>query len=348
MDFQHINSFGNACLVFDTCNTEIIDGNANLSDCEFNSMRFEQIVSDCIHIKQNTRMVNLHFGTINVEPSRITDMDIPFTDVTGNETFEDINAVIRLFGDCDFIVDSIHANNFYFRYYTINNKNYVFGDFIRIDAFSILYKIIVNNVAIHYARNQQPCLLKSTRHDNPYSKIVFNNIVNNCNKNLKVQARLCGTIILKDSLAGQNINNDNLYAFNGAVPCYKNVQLCDLSSYGTVTYDEDSRNPEKLVVACHENMTGVGKRIFSFIASSDKLIVRAKITNGATLPTAIYYNNNGSWDSLVSSGSDLVGTGEYKNYEINLNTSNMLGQQCFFQLRDNNVHQYARFDTFVN
>ena len=349
LNFQHINSFGNACLVFDTCNTEIFSGNANLSDCEFNSMRFEQIVSDCIQIKQNTRIVNLHFGTINVEPSRITDMNIPFADVTGNETFEDINAVIRLFGDCDFIVDSIHANNFYFRYYTIDNKNYVFGDFIRINAFNILYKIIINSISIWYARNMTPCLLKSLNYyDNPYSRIIFNNIINNCSQNLKVQARLCGTIILKDSLSGNNNYNDNLYAFNGAVPCYKNVLMNNLSSFGIISYDEDSRNPEKLVLSCHENMTGVGKRIFSFIASSNKLIVRAKITNGATLPIAIYYNNNGSWDSLVSSGGDLVGTGDYKNYEINLNTSNMLGQQCFFQLRDNNVHHYAKFDTFIN
>lgn len=350
INFNHINAFGSAVLIFDTCNTTVFSGNANLSDCDFRYFRFEQIMGDCIHIKSETRMVNCRFGTIDVEPSRITDMGVTFTDVTGSETFEDINCLIRLYGGCDFSIDTILAMNFYFRYYTVNNKKYVFGDFIRIDANNILYKILVNNVAIHYARSQQPCLLKSTKYDNPLSKIVFNNIVNNCEKNLKVQARLCGLIVIKDSLAGNGENNGNMHCFN-AIPCYKNATMCTKTTQGLITYDEDSTNPEMLVLACHDGMTGVGKRIFTFLRASNKLYVRAKIDNGATLPIAVYYRNknNGTWyDIAKTEDKNLVGTGSYKIYEINLIDSTVLGQLCYFQLQDNNVHHYARFDTFIN
>ena len=351
INFSHINAFGKACLVFDTCNTEIFDGNANLSDSNFEDLRFEQIIGDCIHMKNDCKLINLHFGTINLEPSRIQDMGITFSDVTGEETFEDINCLIRLYGDAIFDIDTIQASNFYFRYYTINNKNYVYGDFIRIESHNILYKIIINNLTMRYARTQTVCLLKSLSYqDNPYSKIIFNNIINDCNKNLKVQARLCGSIILKDSLSGQNQYNDNLYQYN-AIPCYKNVQLCNLTSYGTVTYDDDSINSDKLVIACHDEMTGVGKRIFAFICSSQTLTVRAKVQNSQTLHTAIYYYNeiNDTWENLISDSSgELVGTGEYKNYTININSANALNHLCYYQLANDNEHYYARFDTYIN
>jgi hypothetical protein len=195
-------------------------------------------------------------------------------------------------------------------------------------------------------------LLKSTNYDNPLSKIVFNNIVNDCEKNLKVQARLCGLIVIKDSLAGNGNNyNNNIQTYNAAVPCYKNARMSALSTQGLTTYDEKSTNAENLVLACHDGMTGVGKRIFTFLRASNKLYVRAKIDNGETLPIAVYYYNkeNSTWyDIANSSDKNLVGTGSYKIYEINLIDSNVLGQLCYFQLQDNNVHHYARFDTFIN
>lgn len=348
MNFSNIYAFNSAALVFDTCNTQVQMGVGNLSDSNFDYIRFEQIIGDCIHFKYDNKCVNLHFGTINVEPSRVSEMGIPYNEVTGNEEFEQINCIIKLFGNAVFSVDTIEANNFYYRYYTINNKKYAFGDFIQIAQTELLYSILINFVCLHFARNMDCCLLKSfATRDNYYSKIIFNNILNNANHNLKIDARLCGQIVVKDNLAGRNNANNSISYYGKAIPCYKNAIFSNLTSFGTITYDEKSINPEKLVISAHEEMTGIGKRLFAFICGDTSLRIRAKIPDGVSLPVSAYWNNNGSWENLIPN-TNLIGTGDYEFYDLTLNNNNAIGNIVYFQLANDNEHHYAKFDVYVN
>lgn len=350
VNFQNVNAFDSGCIVFDTCNTEIFGGNANLSDCDFQYIRFEKFMGDCIQIKENSRLLNISLGTINIEPSYTDNMNITYNSTTKGLSFEKIDCLFAIYSDCVFTVDTILANNFYFRYYTINNKNYAFGDFIQFRKSNIKYEIIINTLNLWYSKIYQPNLLTNSGlwRFNPLSILTVNNIINRSNSNLKANARFAGTLQLNSPLSGTNNYNNYLTQYGNSIPCYKNVAHNSLTGQGLVTYDDFSVNPDKLVCVSNNHQTGLGKRIFSFMMNSPTLTIRAKVQEGWNVPVSVYGHKVEPSSEYIQIGhTTLEGAGIYKNYTINLN-QDFIGTLCYFQKDVNNEQDFSRFDTFSN
>lgn len=348
LDFYHINAFGKGVFIFDEVMENVENG--NLSDCSFNYLRFEQLMGDCIVFKENCKGLNLHFGTINVEPSVVTDGGTIWNDYTTNITLEKLDCVVAIEGPTTFIIDNIQLNNFYWKYYTLNNLNYVFGDIIQIRNSNIIYQAVINTIALYFANNNVS-LIRSIGnvYDNYMSKILVNNVVNNSPYNLLLNIKNLSKIELKSPLSGRERENRYITQFGSMIPCYKNIYNNVLSVKGLLNYDENSVNPEKVVITSNNELTGIGKRLFGFLFNSRNFYLRAKIEDGQSLDVAIY-GYNPETDNFSKIGeSSLLGTGDYERYEITLdNKTKMYGSICYFQIVNNNESTSISLDTFSN
>lgn len=347
LDFYHINAFGKGIFVFDEVMENVENG--NLSDSSFNYLRFEQIIGNCIIFQNNCKGLNLHFGTINVEPSIVSDGGYNWGEYNSEVTIEDINSVIVINGQVTFIVDNIQLNNLFWRYHTINNLNYIFGDIIHITNNQV-YQAIINAIALYFARDSVS-LIKTIGNisDNPRSKITIGNVVNNSEHNMLLNVKDLSRIDLKSSIGGVNQNNNHITEYGAMIPCYKNIYNTILQPHGMINYNESAVNTEKLTIKSTNNLTSVAKRLFGFTYNSTSLFVRTKIAENETIDIAVYCYIPET-DSYTNIGTaTLTGTGVFARYEITLNNvPRLYGSIAYFQIVNNNESTIIEVDSFSN
>ena len=349
LDFYHVDGHEKGVFVFDEVLESVTNG--NISDSNFAYLHFEQILGHAISFKEDNKAVSLHFGTINLEPSAITDMGYTVNDYSDQVSFEEIFSVIELKGGASFIVDNMQLNNFFHRYHVINSLNYIFGDIVHLNGENLTYKVVLNTVALQ-SSNTNVNLIKSigNSYDNWYSRIIVNNITNNAAYNMLINVKETAKIILKDCISG--IENNSYYIKDSGqmIPCYKNIYNSYLSLRGLIAYDPDSVNPEHLVVKNNGLLTSVGKRLFAFIYNSTTLKFRAKIENEATVDFRVFgYNPANNTYIAISEAVTLTGTGEYEQYSITLsNITKMYGTIAYLQIVDDNVTTQISLDSFSN
>lgn len=349
IDFYHIDAHENGIFVFDEVITSVENG--NISDSNFQYLRFEQIIGNCIKFKNNNKTGNVHFGVINVEPSAVTDMGYEwheFEDVT----FDVVNCVLALEGGAVFQIDDIELNGFYHRYHVINNMNYMFGDVIHLEAPNLGYRIILNT--IYLANSNKPsCLIKTMENasDLWLSKIIINNLINYSQHNMLLDVKKLARLQLNSPIGTLQISDNRIIQNEGnRIPCYKNASLHYTSVNGLIEYSEEAVNPEHLVIKNNGLLTGVGKRLFGFIYNSTTLKVRAKIENGESVIFRCYVYNPATNTFLgLSNNITLTGTGEFEEYTLELNdNSKLYGAMAYFQIVNNNVTTDIELDTFAN
>lgn len=349
LDFNHVDAHENGIFVFDELITTVPNG--NISDSNFNYLRFEAIIGKCIVMKNNCRVLDVRFGTINVEPSVITDMDYEW-DQYDSALDYNVTPVFDINGQCVFLVDNIQINNFYWRYMTVNGINYIVGDLIHLTNENLLYGIIINSINLWFANNNV-CLLKSigNAYDNWKSKIIVNNVLNDSQFDLLCDVKNVARIELKSPICGSQRDVQYITQYGSRIPCFRNIYNNQYQNQGLIHYNPESVNPEHLTIKNTGTLTSVGKRLFGFIYNSDLLKLRAKIAENQNMIVRVYcYRvDTGTYISMTQDVT-LVGTGSFKDYDIELTnpTYAFHGSTCFIQIVNNNDTTEFELDNFSN
>lgn len=349
LDFNHVDAHENGIFVFDELITTVPNG--NISDSNFNYLRFEQIIGKCIVMKNNCRVLDVRFGTINVEPSVITDMDYEWAQYDSALDYN-VTPVFDINGQCVFLVDNIQINNFYLRYMTVNGINYIVGDLIHLTNENLLYGIIINSINLWFANNNV-CLLKTigNAYDNWKSKIVVNNVLNDSQFDLLCDVKNVARIELKSPICGSQRDIQYITQYGSRIPCFRNIYNNQYQNQGLIHYNPESVNPEHLTIKNTGALTSIGKRLFGFIYNSDLLKLRAKIAENQNMVVRVYcYRvDTGTYVSMTQDVT-LVGTGSFKDYDIELTnpTYAFHGSTCFIQIVNNNDTTEFELDNFSN
>lgn len=347
IDFDHIDAHENGIFVFDELISTVSNG--NISDSNFDYLRFEQIIGQCIVMKNNCHIVDVRFGTINVEPSVITDMDYEVAQYDSALNYN-VTPVFEINGQSVFLVDNIQINNFYWRYMTVNGINYIVGDLIHLTNDNLIYGIIINSINLWYTNNNV-CLLKSIGgiHDNWKSKIIINNILNDSTFDFLCDVKDSSRIELKSPICGTNNNSRYITQYGSMIPCYKNVYNTQLQPHGLINYNPNAVNTEKLTIKSTNNLTSVAKRLFGFTFNSRNFSVRAKIPNNESIDVVIYCFNPDTNSFSGIGSATLTGTGDFARYEILLdNVTKLYGSIAYFQITNNNETTIIEVDSFSN
>lgn len=324
LNFRNIENNDGSILCFANADNSLV-AEANITACNFEKIMFESVNGDLMEFQDNCKVGNCHFGVINFEDYRITRDGVNYTTFTDSNinTFNENTAIhdsiFNVKGIVSFTVDNIELNNFSFRYRTYNSKNYVYDTIFKVSQNNFAINTIVNNIHI-IGMNKNARIIKQNGFiPNRQTRFILNNL-NNCSKfNFYYDINGYTSIINKANLNGINLvgNDFKLYDQMDCNSFYKSArQFSNPNSLGFLYYDSESTNPDKIVVKPY-NYSNQGNDIvatacINTILGSRSLLVRAKVPSGVTYPLAIINQNN------TANTTNLVGTGNYTNYLINL------------------------------
>lgn len=348
VDFNHIDSHDSSVVLFDEV-LATVDG-GNISDSNIEYMRFEQVIGTLIKMNEDCKLINMHIGTINVEPSIWQDNNYEWGEYDGALTYT-VTPIFDINGMSSFVLDSLLLNNLNWRYQTLDEVNYIVGDIIHLTNTDLLYNITINTINLWHSRAQVN-LVKSigSVYDNWKSILVVNNVVNNTEYDLACNVKDVAKLQIKNPLAGALRDTMYVTEYGARIPCYKNVKNNDYTTKGLINYDSNSTNADKLVLKNPGTLSSIGKRMFGFVYNSDTFNIRAKIANEGTLKFNLYVYNPSTNTYTSTGGHTLTGTGAFKNYTVTLGTNypDLYGTIGYFQLIDNNDTLEFELDNYSN
>ncbi len=340
LNFENINAHGKACLVFNTTNLQYWQYN-NMSDSNFEYLRFEQFTGNAIQFNDGCLVLNLHFGTINVEPSECQ-INTTYQRNIDEVTLEDYNAVINFAGEDPssvFQIDCIQLNNVLDRYYTIGNKNYAFGTVINAGVNRLYTIITVTNVTLHYSGKSLKLIENHGKSSNIRTVVTFDNIANNSAYDMLADVTSFGALKIKGNIGRYDTPNNTATSF---MPCINSYRRDMLQRVGLTTYDAGAGNTNHLVLKTRNDFVSVGKNFMQFILG-EKFYIVAKIDNGKTLKVRLQSTDGLYYDIGTL---DMVGTGGYKLYEIPIVNTSYMGKLVAFGIVNNNDTVIGSFDSF--
>ncbi len=89
LNFRDINAFEKSVLLFDEADLTL-NPNANITACDFNTIMFEKCLGDLMCFEYRCKLSNCHFGTINFEDYKMSDIEYTNFDTAQDiEDFED-------------------------------------------------------------------------------------------------------------------------------------------------------------------------------------------------------------------------------------------------------------------
>ena len=338
--FENINAHNSACLVFDTVSSTI--ENANITDSYFEYLRFERFTGNCIQFNRNCLVSGLKFGTINIEPSRLQAYNITYGTVTNEINLERYISCFNCIGDCDFTVDDIQMNNILYRYYVNDNKNYSFGSVINSSYNNIIITATINSISVGTCNRGINIINNIGFPGAVKSTVLINEINNRSNFTANFNVNQFGFIRVNSSPNKFSENDEVESSFK---LCYKNYKRDNLQGRGLLRYDNTASNPKKLVITTNSIMTGTGKNFMQYIIGShfNYLRILAKIPKDQNLEVRIQ-SNDGLFYEIGS--ATLLGTGEYKVYNINYTNTNYLGKVVNLGIVNNNENFIGSFESF--
>lgn len=340
MNFENINAFENGCLIFETVNTSAVP-EANLSDMHFGWLRFERFTGNPIQFNYNNLASGIDIECINVEHSQCVINNIPYTLIQGNPSINRYDSIINMIGSAQCTIHNIQANNMLYRYYTINNQNYSLGSVIRLMTNNINPGLIIDNFTLLNVSLPVKLIESLNDYSHVRSNIIIRNIINSTIYNLIADIKKLGDIQI-----GSPINKFSEAKSNSSnlKKCIDNLRRDSLQNQGLISYESSSLNEQKLILENNNTITSTGKYFLQFILSLDKFTILAKIPSGASVDVAIQ-STDGTFTNIAS--STLIGTGEFKIYEINITNSNYKGKLVNFGLVNNNETVICKFDSFM-
>ena len=128
------------------------------------------------------------------------------------------------------------------------------------------------------------------------------------------------------------------------IPFYKNVKREGTHTQGLLYYDVDCNNDLELAVKPLKNVTSRSKLFAQFYLADTKMYIIAKIPTNETFEGYVI-----SEDLVTVSNFDLLGTGSYTVYEIDLTAiSSLLGKLVYIGSRSNTNNVDASFNGYIN
>lgn len=319
-----------------------LQATTNITACTFDNIMFEKTFGDLIYCDFACRCTNCFFGTINFEDNKITDRGgLSYTTFNSNniENFENSdNYHFSLFtfpqsGEIATTINNILLNNVAYYYSTYNGKNYAYDTLIKSTGELSSIRMAINNITIA-GMNKDLRLLLSHYQSYRSSQLIINNIINTSEHNCYYDVDNFPYIRTYGKIKGIN---HTIYRnlTKSANPCYQfsNNRInneCKLIS------DSECLNDLGLAI----KLTTNGEVGMCFILNSNKLRIRAKIPNEETAGLAI------SGDKYLA--FDIVGTGSYKVYDIDLPNNFVNGDKLNLGFKGQNTASFCYLDYFIN
>ena len=336
LNFENINAHDSACMIFNKTSTEI--ANANISDSLFDYLRFEKFTGNCISFENGNLGIGLKFNNINVEPSRLEASNIIYNNVTSSVNLERYFAIFDIKGTCNFTVGDIQENNVLYRYYTINGKNYSFGNIINYSNNNQVLSCIINSVTIANSNINTQLINNDGFYSHLRTKVLINKVNNRTNYSCILKVDKFGEIVINSTLNKFSEFSNVEGTFKA---CQKFYKRDSTQEQGLLCYNKDSSNNKHLCIKTNNLMKSTGKAFMEYIIADTKLQIRALIPNGQTLKVRVQ-----SLDFTTIALADLVGTGDFKIYEIPYTNTNFLGKIVDFGTVNNNDEIIGIFDVF--
>lgn len=337
LNFENIECFNKSCLLFDTTNNQEIP-NANISDSVFNHLRFEKLTGDCIKFNSNNLASGLKIGTINVEPSRCDISNYDYQLIKGDNDIERYFAVINCTGSCDFIVDDIQLSNVLYRYFIVNNKKYSLGSVINSSADNCLISCGIGCITIGNSNLGVNIINNIGFYNHLRTNVIIDKVINRTIYSAICNVNEFGNIKINSSINKFSVSESVLSNFKSFI---NNLKRDSMQERGIINFDKDSIS--KLVIKNNNEFTSTGKNFIEYILSNEKLQIIAKIPNGETLQVRVQ-STDGTFTEIAR--ESLVGTGNYKLYELPYNNMDYLGKIVTFGILTNNDSVIGAFDVF--
>ena len=335
INVQNVSS--DSKIVFDTVDTSFI-AEANITDSEFKTLRFERITGDCITFESNCAVSGVHFGNINLEPSKHEIESNTYSDDIS--AFEGVsNAIFNFKGGASISIDNIQCNNLSYRYYTRNDINYIYDTIFKVSTTTEEVIVNLSKLIIHYAKKITNVILQKNPNSKLKSNISVSEIINTTNHdaicNVKGFPRIStgnSKIYSKPRIEGRFI------------PFYENLKIETTHTEGMLYYDSECENDLSLAVKPIKLAIGRSKLFANFYLSSTIMYIIAKIPEGSTFEGYII-----SEDLTAVSNFDLVGTGAYLPYKLDLSAiESLLGKKVYIGSRSNTNDIDASFNGYIN
>lgn len=336
LNFENIECFNKSCLLFDTTNQDI--PYSNISDSVFNHLRFEKLTGDCIKFNSNNLASGLKIGTINVEPSRCDISNYDYQFINGDNDIERYFAVINCTGSCDFIVDDIQLSNVLYKYFIVNNKKYSLGSVINSSADNCLISCGIGCITIGNSNLGVNIINNIGFYNHLRTNVIIDKVINRTIYSAICNVNEFGNIKINSSINKFSVSESVLSNFKSFI---NNLKRDSLQERGIINFDKDSIS--KLVIKNNNEFTSTGKNFIEYILSNEKLQIIAKIPNGETLQVRVQ-STDGTFTTIAT--ASLVGTGNYKLYELPYNNMDYLGKIVTFGIVTNNDSVIGAFDVF--
>lgn len=306
----------NDCLIdFRPIDTTLND-NANISNFEIMELNVEAINGNIIKTQLKCSLIDSIIHNFHFEPSTCILENCTQHDVNDGEFNPNTAKHMALFdinGDAHLLVNNIILNNIAYRYTKHNDIQYIYDTIYNITNTSKYAEFCsqVDNILIQGMRRTLNILLQETEENTikASSTFILNNIINttvySCIFNVKYFPTIINRSVLRNTRSQMIslMNND----FNAFCDYTRNA---DNVLRRFLYYDVNVINNNFLSVKPNVTTTGI------FCNSSmkgNKIYIRAKIENGKTYKLTV-----AKPDYSRALTFDLVGTGVYKLYELDM------------------------------
>lgn len=345
LNFRHIHAIDTSILCFGKTDISLGDA-SNISACNFRYIMFEQVDGNLMEFEDDCRVGNCNFDLINFEDSQLNGYDKEYT-VFSDSTLENWNdetavhfGIIKLNKNSiirGVVINSINMNNVSYRYFTVNNINYVYDTIILNNEDDANYEFAINNIAIT-GMNKDMSIIRKPEDINAFyrSTLEIGTIVNNSLKNFIINAYALRDINVIGNLKQYQEPKDFLP--NEFTPFYKTL-FKQNTGRGLLYYDKDSLNKLNLCVSPQRSFD---RRFARIIFKSNTIFLRAKVPNGETFTfTAIDPNVSTKHNNLA-----IQGTGNFENYTFELSNFD-LGDLVQFVTSSGNTGSSCLLDYYT-
>lgn len=308
----------NDCLIdFRPIDTSL-NANANISNFEIEQLNVEAINGNIIKCQLGCNLIDSIINNFHFEPFSCNLEDCTQHELNDGEFNANSVKHMSLFdinGDCHLLVNNIILNNIAFRYTKHNNVQYIYDTIYNITNTNKYAEFCsqVDNIIIQGMKRNLNILLQETEENTTKasSTFILNNIVNTtayaCIFNVKYFPTIINRAILR------NTRNQMLSLMNNCFNAFCDyIRNADNDNRRYLYYDANVLNNSMLAVKPITNKTSI------FCNSSmlgTKIYLRGKIESGKTYILVI-----GKPDYTQTLSFNLVGTGEYKLYELDMSS----------------------------
>ena len=340
LNFYQISNDGSCVADFETVDSSLGSG-AGIIANNFEKLMFEKCHGHLMSFENNCKVYNNHFGVIRVEPGKYETTGHTYTTFTSEilSTWDDTDcthyAILNMATSCkvgENVFDSIETSNFAYSYYTYNGVKYTYDTFILYGNSAIVSNIFNNITSNGAIKDPKVIYLPSTVTSviSYRSFNTFNNFINPdaCKFIFDVHGlndiSLPYNVYLKGDRTTTTIQNQigDYFITGGWLPALRALSKRQFltSGLGFLYYDADALNSTGLVVIPRPDITDTSF-VNTTINANKTLYLRAKIPEGVTTKLVV---RNRSLNPTETLNANLVGTGSYKIYAIELtNTWNV-------------------------